>query len=164
MRVWPRVAASCGSLALITISCGGSSGSKSPELDDPLASMYSAMERRCSALQTCYPQLNAENDGVCWGPTGKGKHGWSLTTASDRTAQRRCFENVFARLPEATDAYLRCFALVYDDDKACIDDLQCAQDITACVDMSKEQEAHCQAVAGGAFEEALAEECNIKPR
>ncbi len=164
MYFWSRVAAPCGSLVLLTVSCSGSSGSKSPELDDPLASMYSAMERRCSALQGCYPQLNAEDDGVCWGPTGKGKHGWRLSTTSDRAEQTRCFEDVFARLPEATEAYLRCYARAYDDDKACIDDLQCAQDITACVDMSEEQEAHCQAEAGAAFEEALAEECNIKPR
>lgn len=163
MRVWCQLAAARGCLLLSTIGCSGADGSKTPELDGPLATMYAAMERRCSALQACYPELNAEDDGVCWGPTGKGKHGWSRSSTSDRTEQRRCFEKVFSRLPEGTDAYLTCFARAYEEDETCIDDLRCAQDITACVDKSKEQEAQCQAEAGAAFKEALAEECNLKP-
>lgn len=138
---------------------GGKPGTMSPELDRPFDQSNAAMERQCATLMACYPELNAEDDGVCWGPTGTGRHGWGLSSASSRAMQRQCLERVSARAPDATDDYLTCFAELQDAVAACIDDSDCSPNISECVALSKDGAADCLASAGASFNTALAEEC-----
>jgi len=104
--------------------------------------------------------LNEGGGDICSGPTGEnGSYGWGMSNAAQQSAQRACIERVYETQAEATLSYIDCVTTVNTMVRNCLDDSGCSDDISSCVDLSKDGEVNCNDEAGEELRVAIAREC-----